>query len=1046
MGLRLLGPVELALGEVGIAPSGHRQQVVLAMLGLNANRVTAVDQLVEAVWGEDPPSTARGQIQICISALRRMFSDAGMPHAIKTKAPGYVLELGTDELDSLQFTSLVSAAKSDANAGRKAEAAGRLADALRLWRGPALAGVRSELVERGAVVLDTARLAAMEERIRLDLSLGRHGEVCGELTGLVAEHPLRERLYELLMLALYRAGRQAEALEVGRSARERLIEEIGVEPGAELQHIEHAILNQDPSLDPPEPAERPASEAGSARPPLSASAAQPVKASQPKQVCPRQLPATIADFTGRHDHVDAIKAMLTEAREHEGFAVPVVAISGKGGVGKSTLAIRAAHEVGECYPDGQLYADLQAPNGDDRTAIVLARFLRALGVAGTAVPGDVEERGELFRSKLSGQRILVVLDDAASAEQVRALLPGSSTCAVIITSRAKLGGLPGASFIDIDVFDEHKSTELLDRMVGAERVRAEQDAASELVRFCAGLPLALRIAGARLASRPNWRISGLVHRLRDEAGRLDEFAHHGVELRSNIGLTYSGLDEVGRRLFRLSALIDAPDFPVWTAAALLDTSVADAEEVLETLVDAQLLDTVVYPDAHLMRYRFHTLIRVYAREQLYEVVTDDERRASLIRVLGGWLALAESAHNREYGGAYTIVHGDAPRWHPDDVELLESGRRALAWWESERQALVAAIRQAAAEQLDELCWDLALTSVTLFEMKGYFDDWKSTSQIALDVTQRVGNRRGIAAMLYSLGTLNMFQTRLDDAEQCFTEAAAIFREVGDEHGLALVLRNAANVDSMHGDVTAMMAKYERSLATLVKVGDRIGEAHVLRSQARYWIEDGDLDKAAELLERALRICLEESCVRTESQVVHRFAELYLRQGQIDKARQALHQVLRIVRDLGDRLGEAHALYGLGIVRQREGRLDTAEASMMHALDIARRIEERMIEAKARFALGELRLARGGVESAAAELHPARELFAELGSVVWLARTLLLLSEVSSAAGDGDAARGHHAEAVRMLSESDSPESSRLLTELGSGATATAEGSPETVGN
>ncbi|WNV86436.1 BTAD domain-containing putative transcriptional regulator [Umezawaea sp. Da 62-37] len=1016
MGLRLLGPVELVLDRRSLDLGGPRQRIVLSMLGLNANRVVPVEQLVDALWDRSPPSTARGQVQICISALRRIFADAGHGDAIKTRPPGYLLEIAPSELDSLEFTALVAAARTHSDAGRATEAATTLRGALALWRGSALSGVPSDLVQRGAALWEDRRLAAVEELIRLDLELGRHEEISGDLGTLVEEHPLRERLHGFLMLALYRAGRQAEALEVGRRARSTLIEEVGIEPGQELQDLERAILNRDPKLSLPTTGADPVAKRPSASP-----------APEQQPVVPQQLPASISDFTGREGHLDEIRQLVSGGAG--GYGMPIVAISGKGGVGKSSLAVRVAHELSSEFPDGQLYADLRTPHGDDHTANLLARFLRALGVAGTAVPDDVEERAELYRSRLSGRRLLLVLDDVSSEHQVRPLLPGSPTCAVVTTSRSRLSGLSGAHWIDVGMFDVEQSVELLAKIVGRARIEAEQASVVELVTFCGGLPLALRIAGARLASRPHWRVDGLVRRLRDEARRLDELAHHGLELRSNIGLTYKVLDVQEQRLFRLFALVQAPDFPGWTAAALLDTSLVDAEDVLESLVDAQLLDVVKYPDSVHVRYRFHDLIRVYAGEKLVEVETADERAAALTRVLGAWLALAEEAHRREYGGDYTILHGTAPRWRDPDGEAAESIGNPMDWWECERRALVAAVRQAADAGLDEMCWDLALTSVTLFEAKGYFDDWLECTRAALAATEAAGNRVGYAAMRYSLGTLHMFQTRLADADECFTTALDIFRAEGDEHGCALVLRNAAHVDGLRGDIRSMLAKYDESLATMRVVGDRVGEAHILRSMAKFRMDEGDTAKARELLDDALAICQEVRCLRTEAQVVHRFAELHLATGQIDEARQALHRVLRIVRDTGDRIGEVHALYGLGLLRHREGRLDNAETTLVHALDLARRVGEQLIEAKALYALGEIALARGGDSTGVTHLVEARRLFDELGSALWHARTLVLLSEIHTNDGDMASAGEKIEQAVRLLSEVDSKESAQLSAGL-----------------
>ena len=1012
LGLRILGPLELMVGGRLFKVGGPRERTVLAMLGLRTDRVVSVEQLIDAAWGDAPPSTARTQIQGCISGLRKLFADAGLPHAIRTRSSGYLLSLSEDELDSQKFRKLVATARAQAETGRVAEAAATLRAALDLWRGPALDGIQSDLVRQGAVLLDDARVAAIEERVRLDLELGRHEEITGELRAQVAEHPLRERLYGFLMVALYRSGRQAESLDVFRRARAALVGELGIEPCQELRDLERAVLSRDPALDLPHAADQPA---------------QHVQR-QPTSL--RQLPGTVADFIGRKAQIAEIKQIISAQRQAAAisYAVPIVSIFGQGGVGKSTLALRVAHELGDEFPDGHLYVDLRGPAGEDRTSALLARFLRALGVGGSLIPDDEAERAELYRSRLASKRLLLVLDDVADERQAIPLLPGSPSCAVIITSRTRLSGLPGAHWISVHAFDSPTSRELLSRIVGGERISADPEAVDELIRYCGGLPLALRIAGARLASRPHWRISELNRRLKDEVRRLDELSHHGLELRSSIGTTYRGLPEPVRRLFRLIGLIHAPDFPAWTAAALLDRDLTDAEDILERLVEAQVLETLHGTATGATHYRFHDLIRVYAQERLMETETEAERTAALTRVLGGWLALAERAHRGEYGGDYTILHGTAPRWRLAEWDDDDTGN-PMDWLENERAALVAAIRQAAAAGLDELCWDLALTSVSQFEVKGYLDDWQETARLALDATAAAGNRIGHAAMLYSLGTLHMFQKRLSDTEQFFVAALEVFEAEHDVHGQALVLRNSAHVDRLRGDFERMNAKYTEALAKMRAVGDVIGEANVLRSLAMYRIDEGDADEARAMLTDALALCRGVGYLRGEAQVVSRFADLYLSTGQVLLARRSLHRVLRTVREIGDRMGEAHALYGLGIVRCREGRLDSAETTLAHALSVAQGVGDRLIEGQAHYTLGEIGVARGDTAMATEHLTAARAAFEELGSSLLQAKTLVLLSEAYETTDDLAQARDRIDEAVALLSDVDSKEAARLLRQL-----------------
>ncbi len=1033
MELRILGPVELMADRRSLNIGGPRQRTVLAMLALNVNRVVPVERLIDAVWDDSPPRTARGQIQICVSALRKLFAEAGKEQAILVRSPGYLLELETDELDSERFGSLMQAAKQQAAGGRAAEAVTTLHQATAMWRGCALAGVPSDLVQRGATMLEQQRMAALEERIRLDLALARHEEVIGELRGLCEEYPLHEQLHSYLMVALYRSGRQADALEVARRTRYTLLEEIGIEPSPELQQLELAILNQDTSLELPasaKPAPWSSAHAVTAEPSEVPQPSAPAPAPAGQSDVPRQLPASIADFTGRDEQLNQIKRLLQDGGNP--YAMRIVAISGMSGIGKSSLAVQAAHELAAEFPDGQLYADLRA-GGADSAATVLARFLRALKVGSSALPDELAERAEIYRSQIAGKRILIVLDDMVSEEQVLPLLPGSPSCAVLATSRAKLGGLPSVSWVDVTVFDMDSSTKLLAHIIGSDRVTAEPEATTELVDLCGGLPLALRIVGARLAARPHWPITHLVRRLTDKARRLDELAHRGLGLRSTIDLAYAALGKKSKRLFHLFALMEGGDVPGWTAAALLDTDLLDAEDVLEDLVDAQMIESVLYADGERPRYRFHDLIRVYAFERLVQTESEAERQAALGRVLGAWLSLADEAHRQQYGGDFTVLHGSAPRWRRLSVDT-EIGGDPIQWWETERRALTTAVRQAAENGLDELCWDLALTLVSMFEALGYLDDWRETAQLGLDAATRAGNRRGQAAMLYSAGSLGIVQYRLEVAETSLVRALSIFEAEGDRHGHALVLRNLAYIDSLHGRFAEMIEKYARSLNLLREVGDHVGEAHVLRAMARFRIEEGDIEEARELLDAALSCCHKVGSSRGEAQVLHRYAQLHMSAGELELAGKTLQRVLVIVRGTGDQIGETHALYSLGIVYLREERLDSATTVLQQALDLSRRVSERLIEGDALRALGEVSIARADLATAVAHLDNALPIFAELRSSLRQAKTLVLLSGLHATA-DPERSGQELETAIALVSGLDSKEAASLRTQLESARSA-----------
>ncbi|MEU8381568.1 BTAD domain-containing putative transcriptional regulator, partial [Streptosporangium sp. NPDC048865] len=496
------------------------------------------------------------------------------------RPPGYCLRISLEDLDFHRFDTLVREAGNLTRTNPVA-AAVMLRQALALWRGPALGGVASRVLERKALRLDEARLTALESCLDIELELGRHRELVGELTDLVEHTPLRERLRGQLMIALHRSGRQADALETYRMGRARLVNELGLEPGEKLQHLERAILLGDDSL----------LLAGSARDSATLAPDQPAML---PPITPHQLPADIQDFTGHHDLVGEAEEFL---RADGNPAMPIVVISGRAGAGKSCLAVHVAHRLVKAFPDGQLYRDLLGNQPQSvSVADALGTSLRSLGIPGPAVPGSVEERTAMYRSLLADKRTLVVLEDVVSETQVRALLPGSGSCAVIITSRTRLTGLPGALQLEVDVMDETSSLALIAKVIGADRVTAEPSAALTLIQMAGGLPLALRIMAARLAARPHWSLASMVNRLTDERYRLDELAHGEMVVRKSLLLTYDGMGERARRLLDLLGLAEGETIPYWFAAAVLDGEAHRAVDWMEELVDSRLLDVAGVDD------------------------------------------------------------------------------------------------------------------------------------------------------------------------------------------------------------------------------------------------------------------------------------------------------------------------------------------------------------------------------------------------------------------------------------------------------------------
>jgi DNA-binding SARP family transcriptional activator len=986
---RILGPLEIAAGTGRLELGGARQQIVVATLLLNANRVVSMDRLLEAIYGDDLPPTSRAQAQISISSLRRLFAVHGNDDVITTRDRGYVIRVERGELDAQRFEELVAAARVAREESNLDLAIARYRDALRLWRGAALDGMDSQFVQAAVSRLDEQRIAANEDRLELELEAGRHHELVGELSELVAEFPLRERLRAQLMLALYRCDRTAEALQVYRLARRTMIEELGIEPSERLQQLEHAILASDPALDAP---------------------STPVRVQPVKQQVPNLLPADMADFTGRAEEIDQIYRRLIPANgQVVRIAPPISVLVGKGGIGKTSIAVHASHGLARHFPDGQLYADLHGGASHPVHPMqVLERFLRAFGAQGVQIPEGLDERAEVYRNLLADRKVLIVLDDAVSESQVAPLLPGSGSAAVLITSRSRLAGLAGAARVEVDVFDADKSLDLLAHIVGAERVQAQTEAAAAVAEHCGHLPLALRIAGARLAARRQWSIQQLVERLADETRRLDELRHGDMGIRPSISLTYESANQEAKRLFRRLALLDMPIFSGWLSAALLDMPLADAEDLLDELVNAQLVEVTGGSGVD-SQYRFHDLIRVFARERLAAEESAADRKAALERALGGLLYLAEQARSRYYSGPYLRVENDAPRWPLPEHLVEEQTNDALTWFDRERAALVAGVRQAAQAGFVELCWGLASTAAVLFDARTYLDDWQETHEIALEAARKANLVRGQAAMLYSMGTLHVTQQRFDAAQQELNAAVQLFREADDEHGIAMVIRHIAFIDRLDGRLQDSSRRYEQALAIFRRTADHIGCAYVLQNQAQVLLELDEYDQAKELLSEALLMCRTAHCGRIEAQVLYRMGEACLLTGELGQAVETLQVALTMIRDVGDPIGEAYVLHGIGMAHLRDGKFGPARTALEQAMELSAGVGEQLAEARTLLGLSELALASNDPHQADILAQRAADIFHAMETPLYEAQALTLVSDALSAAGNTEAA--HEASAL-----------------------------------
>ncbi|MEV7613327.1 BTAD domain-containing putative transcriptional regulator [Streptomyces sp. NPDC089799] len=971
LGFKVLGPLEVSAGDEDISLGGARQRTILALLLLTPGRVVSVDTMVETVWNMNPPTTARTQVAICVAALRKIFKAAGVDEdVIVTAHPGYLLRTDGHRIDSLEFAALVHEAEAHAGDGRLKESAHHYARALGLWRGTAFAGVGGQVIDDESDRLEEHRLNAYDDSTLVHLELGQHQELIPELVARVRDHPLRERIRHHLMLAQYRSGRRADAMESFREARRHLIDELGIEPGPDLQELHDAILRDDPSL-------------AAAAPAAERAPAAPVR------TIPSELPPDVPGFTGREAELGALDSLVGASEEDRSSAIGL--ITGAAGIGKSGLATRWAFRVAEHFPDGQLFADLRGydPQHDPtRAHEVLSRFLRALGVPADQIPAEPDDRISLYRSVLADRRVLIVLDNARSYTQLRPLLPGSGKCGVVVTSRDQMEQLvawPSQARVHLGPLSETESVGLLTTIVGERRIGPARADAVRLARLCEHLPLALRIAAARLASKPHWPVKFLVARLSDERRRLDELSQGESQIRASFALSYRYLSSDSARLFRLLGLIEVPDFTAWAAAALLNNEVLDAERLIENLVDAQFLEVVSMDATGQLRYRFNGLLRLYASECAELDESEPDRHAAADRFWRTFLTLAEEAVQLLFPNS-TVTHGPVRRRRVDTYLREELLAAPLEWYEAERLGIVATVRQAARAGRADVAWDLTASSGTFFSMRNYKEDWRNCSQEALRAAHDIGDELGQAAMHYNLGTLEMLSS-FDAAAPHFEKALRFYTEAEDAAGRAMSLRCMAMIDRVRGDLDTAMTRHREALPVFREVGDHLGEAHSLHNMAGIELELGRPEQARQFALDAVRV--EESTgsgsTRNLAQALCRLGQVHLALGSPAEAESSFIRAVRIVKEQNDTLGLAHTLLGLGEARLAKGSLATAETTLVDALDIAEEGKSPLVAGQIQLALAAVWQRRGEAGRARGLVLTARERFTAVGAPVWVRR-------------------------------------------------------------
>ena len=937
MRFRLLGPLEIRDGEDWRGIGAPKWRSVLAALLINAGQIVPADVLIHEVWGDTPPAKAGNLISIYVLRLRRLLGDTDSTLLV-TRAPGYLLRLAAQDTDAEVFEALVREGRRAYGAGDPEQAAAQLAEALALWHGSPLADVpATTLVETEAERLAELRLDAAELRIKAELACGSHAQVIPELRRLLADHPLREGLWLLLMQALYGAGRHAEALDAYGQARSAIAEELGVDPGAELRQFYAHLLAEDDERardagDAPGSILAGTVTAGAGPP---AASAAPAEARGPRSVPPpAQLPADVADFTGRGDQVKHLCDVLSSASaDDDPGVVRIALVAGSGGLGKTSLAVHAAHRVRGGFPDGQLYVDLLGATPHPvPPADVLARFLRDLGVDGREIPVDEDERAARYRTVLAGRRILVVLDNARDAAQVRPLLPGTASCSVLVTTRSRMPDLASIRLVDLNVLDDDEALVLFTRVVGDERAAAEPEATAELLLACAGLPLAIRICAARLAQRSGWSIQTMANRLRDEHRRLDELRVGDLAVRASFQVSFASLPAEAQPdgiapadAFRLLGLWQGPSISAAAAAALFGTPEYLASDALETLVDAHLLESTA-PD----RYKFHDLLRVYSSERAVADLSAQVRDAAIGRLLTWYKRTADAAATAVQPRRYTIplepVGDDPPPLSFTGVD------DALSWYDSERANLVAATRQASYAGLHEVAWRLPAPLFPIFNARGNWADLITTHRIALDSARHVGNRQGEAWVLNNLGEA-LGRTGDSEGIGCLEQAFAISREVGDRRGESRAANNLADAYTRLGRSEEAIDLLHRALDLSRAVGHRYGEGIALVNLGDALLDLNRADEALDYLQQARRTFAEIEAVDGAGYTLCSLGRCCLALGRDADALDHLGQALTSHQMSGNRQQQAVTLKLLGRAQARNGLAAEARESWARAAGI-----------------------------------------------------------------------------------------------------------------
>jgi DNA-binding SARP family transcriptional activator len=979
--LRVLGPVTLWDGGAVVDVGPSKQRTLLAVLAVDAGRPVSVDTLITRIWGEEPPPSARGSLYVLVTRLRRILAEAGRAHhvSVERRAGGYALESSAAGVDLTLFRSLRDrAVDQDLPEQERAELLGR---ALGLWTGPPLGGVPGAWAERTRAGLEAEVLEALVAWARIEVSRGRVEPVIGRVRAAIEEFPLVEPLVEVQMMALHGAGRDSEAVECYGAARTRLAEELGIEPGRELQDVYAKLLRSE--LDEP---------------------------ARPGVVVPRQLPASVATFTGRAEELASLNRWLDD--EDAEPTMVISAVSGTAGVGKTALAVLWAHRVSARFPDGQLYVNLRGydPEQPMTPGEALTRLLAGLGVTGQDVPADPGERAGRYRTATAGRRLLIVLDNASSAEQVRPLLPGDASSVVVVTSRDALAGLvarDGARRLDLDLLPPAEAIELLRRLIGP-RVDEEPEAAVRLAGQCARLPLALRVAAELALTRPASSLAELVEELEDQQQRIDLLDADG-DPRTAVGAVFSWslrhLPPETTRTFAVLGLHPGPDLDAYSAAALAGATPERVRPALEALARAHLLEPLpAGPDGR-ARYGMHDLLRAYATRL---AAAGQAGGVALERLFDYYLAASAAAMNALYPAGQHRRPEVAPATTP--IPAMTTPDAARAWLKTERSALVAVATHTAVHGRPE--HTVRLSTIVFRYLRGNHPlDALIIHGHALDAARLAGDRAEEGRVLTNLAVARWELGQFEAAAAQFEQALALLRQTGDLAGQARAVNNLAMIEERQGRYGPAAGYLEQAMALYGELGDRWGEAGALGNLGIVEAGLGRYDAAVDHLEQAVAGCRTFGHRSGEAAALGNLGDVEQQLGQYQQAADHHEQARTLYSELGDRSGVAWCTDRLGSIHTRCGRPEQAAEHHQQALDVYRDIGEREGQALALNGLGEAACAAGKPREAIAHHTGALAIATETGARDQQIRAHAGLAQAHHALGDPGSARRHEGAAA-----------------------------------